>query len=83
LIPRKLRGSLTQLPRLKGYLLIWAIGSGSNGSGAFRFGWSDLNGAVRTVRSARRGSGRSDLVGLAGTAGLHGGARWRVHVTRF
>jgi hypothetical protein len=24
---------------------------------------------VRTVRSARRGSGRSDLVGLAGTAG--------------
>jgi hypothetical protein len=32
---------------------------------------------VRTIRSARRGSGRSDLVGLAGTAGLHGGARRR------
>jgi hypothetical protein len=32
MIPRKLRGSLTKLPRLKGYLLIWAVGSGSNGS---------------------------------------------------
>jgi hypothetical protein len=41
---------------------------------------------VRTVRFERRGSdgpvwiGRSDLVGRAGTAGLHGGARRRVHV---
>jgi hypothetical protein len=55
LIPRKLRGSLTKLPRLKGYLLIYAVGSGSDGSGAFRFGRSDLNGAVRTVRSGSDG----------------------------
>jgi hypothetical protein len=39
--------------------------------GAFQFGWSDLNCVVRTVRS---GSDWSDLVGLAETAGLHGGA---------
>jgi hypothetical protein len=38
LIPQKGRGSLTKLPRLKGAtrLLIWAVGSKSNGSDAFR-----------------------------------------------
>jgi hypothetical protein len=70
LIPRKLTGSLTKLPRPKGYLLIWP---------------SDLDRTVRAhfssdgpIRTAW--FGRSDLVGRAGTAGLHGGARRRVHV---
>jgi hypothetical protein len=30
--------------RAKGYLLIWTVGSGSNGSGEFRFGRSDQHG---------------------------------------
>jgi hypothetical protein len=35
------------------YFLIWAVGSRSDDSDAFRFGRSDLNsGVVRTVRSA-------------------------------
>jgi hypothetical protein len=45
LIPQKGRGSLTKSPWLKGgtRLLIWAVGSKSNGSDAFRFGRSDLD----------------------------------------
>jgi hypothetical protein len=36
------------------------VGSGSDGSGAFRFGQSDLNSVVRTVRSGwARGDGGS------------------------
>jgi hypothetical protein len=33
-----------KLPRLKGYLLIWAVGSKSDDLDTFQFGWSDLHG---------------------------------------
>jgi hypothetical protein len=70
LIPRKLRGSLTKLPWLKGVSSnlgrrIWIERFGPN--------------LVRTVRSARRGSGRSDLDRTGpiwlGSRGRRGGRR--------
>jgi hypothetical protein len=75
LVFEKRRGSLTKQPRLKGYLLFWAVGSGSDGSGAFRFGRSDLNGGngrfdlVRTVRSrkTRPEAGKSPEIGFRGS----------------
>jgi hypothetical protein len=66
LIPQKGRGSLTKLPWLKGgtRLLIWVVGSKSNGSDAFR-----SDGPIR-IGLVRSGWAR-------GTAGPHGGARRR------
>jgi hypothetical protein len=74
LVFEKRGGSLTKKPRLKRYLLFWAIGSRSDGSGAFRFGRSDLNGGnglsdlVRTVRSGktRPAAGKSPEIGFRG-----------------
>jgi hypothetical protein len=66
LVFEKLRGSLAKLAGRRGYAA----------SNLGRRIWIERFGPnlVRTVRS---GSDWSDLVGLAGTAGLHGGARWR------
>jgi hypothetical protein len=38
------QGLFNKTARLKRYLLFWAVGSGSDGSGEFRFGRSDLHG---------------------------------------
>jgi hypothetical protein len=41
---KETQGLFGKVARAKGYLLIWTIGSGSDGSGEFRFGRSDLHG---------------------------------------
>jgi hypothetical protein len=70
LIPRKFRGSLTKLPWLKGYLLIWAVGSKSDDSDTFQFGWSDLHGKgpdgliwIGPVRSDKNAAGGGKAAG--------------------
>jgi hypothetical protein len=41
---KETQGLFSKAARAKGYLLIWTVGSGSDGSDAFQFGRSDLNG---------------------------------------
>jgi hypothetical protein len=53
-VSKETQGFFNKTARPKGYLLIWTVGSGSDGSDAFQCGRSDLNGGVRTVRSARQ-----------------------------
>jgi hypothetical protein len=41
---KETQGLFSKAARAKGYLLIWTVGSGSDGSGELRFGRSDMNG---------------------------------------
>jgi hypothetical protein len=40
---RRVQGLFSKIARPMGYLLIWAVGSGLDGSDAFQFGRSDLH----------------------------------------
>jgi hypothetical protein len=63
------QGLFNKTARPKGYLLIWTVGSRSDDSDAFQFGWSDLN--------MGGGSGRSDLHGRSDPLDLDLMARFK------
>jgi hypothetical protein len=66
------QGLFNKIARLKGYLLIWTVGSRSDDSDTFQFGWSDLNSGGPGWSDLH---GRSDPLDLDLTAWFEG-VRW-------
>jgi hypothetical protein len=66
----KTQGLFNKIARLKGYLLIWTVGSRSDDSDTFQLRWSDLHGEgpdgpiwIGPVRSDKNAAGGGEVAG--------------------